>query len=64
MRAAVAAQRTGEIAVTMSVGAAAARGGAVRFLDLYGAADAALYAAKRDGRDRVAAAGAPPLVSV
>jgi diguanylate cyclase (GGDEF)-like protein len=64
VREAVAAQRTGDIAVTMSVGAAAARGGGVRFLDLYGAADAALYAAKRDGRDRVAAAGASPLVSV
>jgi diguanylate cyclase (GGDEF)-like protein len=62
LRAAVAEQRTGEIAVTMSIGAAAARGGGVRFVDLYGAADAALYAAKRDGRDRVAA-GTRPLVS-
>ena len=57
LRAAVAEQRTGDIAVTMSLGAAAARGGGVRFLDLYGAADAALYAAKRDGRNRVCAAG-------
>ena len=64
LRAAVAEQRTGDIAVTMSIGAAAARGGGVRFVDLYGAADAALYAAKRDGRNRVAAAGSRPLVSV
>jgi diguanylate cyclase (GGDEF)-like protein len=64
LRAAVAAQRTGEIAVTMSLGAAAARGSGVRFLDLYGAADAALYRAKREGRDRVVAAGTRPLVAV
>jgi diguanylate cyclase (GGDEF)-like protein len=64
LREAVAACRTGDIAVTMSVGAAAARGGGVRFLDLYGAADAALYTAKRGGRDRVCAAGSRPLISV
>jgi diguanylate cyclase (GGDEF)-like protein len=64
LREAVAEQRTGGIAVTMSLGAAAARGGGIRFQDLYGAADAALYAAKRGGRDRVCAAGARVLVSV
>jgi diguanylate cyclase (GGDEF)-like protein len=53
LREAVAEQRTQGVGVTMSLGAAAARGGAVRFLDLYGPADAALYAAKRGGRDRV-----------
>ena len=56
LRAAVAAQRTGELQVTMSLGAAAARGDGVRFDDLYGAADAALYVSKRAGRDRVSAA--------
>ncbi len=64
LREAVAEQRTQGVGVTMSLGAAAARGGAVRFLDLYGAADAALYAAKRGGRDRVCAAGSRPLISV
>jgi diguanylate cyclase (GGDEF)-like protein len=57
LRAAVAGQRTGDVAVTMSLGVTAARGGEVRFAELYGAADAALYEAKRAGRDCVRAAG-------
>jgi GGDEF domain-containing protein len=64
LREAVAESRTGDVRVTMSVGAAAARGGGVRFIDLYGAADAALYAAKRDGRNCVCAAGSRALISV
>jgi diguanylate cyclase (GGDEF)-like protein len=64
IRSAIAECRTGDIAVTISIGAAAARGGGVRFLDLYGAADAALYAAKRDGRDRVCPAGSQALIRV
>jgi len=62
LRAAVAASRTGDIAVTMSLGAVAARGSGVRFAELYGEADAALYEAKRTGRDRVCAVPAPALV--
>jgi diguanylate cyclase (GGDEF)-like protein len=63
LRAAVAEHRTGDIGVTMSLGAAAARGSAVRFAELYGAADAALYEAKRAGRDRVCAAGSLALAA-
>jgi diguanylate cyclase (GGDEF)-like protein len=63
LRNAVAEHGTGDIAVTMSLGAAAARGGGVRFDELYTDADAALYAAKRGGRNRVCA-GSRPLVAV
>ena len=56
LRAAVANASTGGISVTMSFGAAAVSGGGVRFPHVYAEADAALYEAKRSGRNRVALA--------
>jgi diguanylate cyclase (GGDEF)-like protein len=43
--------------VTISIGVAAARGEDVNYDALFRAADAALYEAKRAGRDRVVVAG-------
>ena len=54
LRHAVAASEMGGLRVTMSFGAAAGS----RFAQLYARADAALYAAKRAGRNRVAAIAA------
>jgi diguanylate cyclase (GGDEF)-like protein len=48
--------RPGGLAVTMSLGVASANGEAVEFEPLFRAADAALYDAKRAGRNRVVAA--------
>jgi two-component system cell cycle response regulator len=59
LRVAVAEQGMGAVGVTMSLGAAAARGGGVRFEELYSATDAALYTAKRGGRNRVCADARP-----
>jgi diguanylate cyclase (GGDEF)-like protein len=56
-RAALAAARPGELPVTISIGVAAASGDDVAYESLFRAADAALYEAKRTGRDRVVAFG-------
>ena len=56
-RAALAGARPGDLPVTISIGVAAARGEDVAYESLFRAADAALYEAKRGGRDRVVAFG-------
>jgi diguanylate cyclase (GGDEF)-like protein len=55
LRAAVARSSTGGVWVTMSIGAGAVQGSDVRVAQLYAEADAALYRAKRAGRNRVGA---------
>ena len=47
--------RPAGIAVTMSIGVSAARGGAVDYETLFKTADEALYEAKRAGRNQVVA---------
>jgi diguanylate cyclase (GGDEF)-like protein len=56
-RAALANARPGGLPLTASMGVAAARGADVAYEPLFRAADAALYDAKRAGRDRVVAYG-------
>jgi diguanylate cyclase (GGDEF)-like protein len=56
-RAALSAARPGDLPVTISIGVAAARGADVEYESLFRAADAALYEAKRAGRDRVVVYG-------
>jgi diguanylate cyclase (GGDEF)-like protein len=56
-RVALSAARPGDLPVTISIGVAAARGEDVGYEPLFRAADAALYEAKRAGRDRVVAYG-------
>jgi diguanylate cyclase (GGDEF)-like protein len=58
LRAAVAGCRAGGLEVTLSIGVAAEGGTGTRFAQLYAKADAALYAAKRGGRNRVATVAA------
>jgi diguanylate cyclase (GGDEF)-like protein len=59
LRAAVEGSSTGGVSVTMSFGAGAISGSDVRLAQLYAQADAALYEAKRAGRNRVGTIGAP-----
>jgi diguanylate cyclase (GGDEF)-like protein len=54
VREAIEAARPGDLDVTVSVGVGAAAGEAIDFDELFRAADAALYEAKRAGRNRVA----------
>jgi diguanylate cyclase (GGDEF)-like protein len=61
-RNAVALARPGDLDMTLSAGVATAAGSEVRYEDLFRAADLALLAAKREGRDRVVAADAPRAV--
>lgn len=57
VRARVAAARPAGLDLTVSVGVAAAAGDGVHYEELFRAADVALLRAKREGRDRVVAAG-------
>ena len=56
-RVALSDARPGDLPVTISIGVAAARGEGVGYDALFRAADAALYEAKRAGRDRVVVDG-------
>jgi diguanylate cyclase (GGDEF)-like protein len=53
LRGAIAGAPVGGLTITMSFGVAAAPPGAFRWDEVYARADAALYHAKQDGRDRV-----------
>lgn len=56
-RIALSGARPGDLPVTISIGVSAAHGEEVTYDALFRAADAALYEAKRAGRDRVVVAG-------
>ena len=62
LREAIAQSRPGGVELTMSLGVAAAEGGAVDET-LLRAADESLYRAKREGRNRVAASGDADLIA-
>ena len=63
LRTKLAEAQPGGLAVTASFGVAGETGAAVRFDDLFAAADASLYRAKATGRNRVEVAGALPLAA-
>jgi diguanylate cyclase (GGDEF)-like protein len=63
VRSAVALGRPGNLELTLSAGVATAAGERVCYEELFRAADLALLRAKREGRDRVVAAAAPPAVA-
>jgi diguanylate cyclase (GGDEF)-like protein len=52
----IALARPGGLSLTLSAGVASAAGGGLRYDELFRSADAALFQAKRDGRDRVVVA--------
>jgi two-component system cell cycle response regulator len=62
IRARLALARPGDIQLTVSAGVAAASGDDVSYDALFRAADLALLEAKREGRNRVVAAGVPHAV--
>jgi diguanylate cyclase (GGDEF)-like protein len=64
LRLAVELSPAGGMPVTMSFGVATSSPGPFTFVDLFGTADAALYQAKRAGRNRVVTASGDPRVPV
>lgn len=60
LRVAVASEPVADIALTISLGVAASGRGGFDYSETFDRADAALFEAKRNGRDRVVVAGTPP----